>query len=432
MKKLLIVSPHFPPINAPDMQRVRMSLSHYKSCGWEPVVLTVDPDLQTGARDDQLMATLPAGLAVRRAGALPLRWSRLLGLGTLGLRAWYHLWREGTALLRSERFDLVFFSNTQFVTFALGRLWRRRFSVPYVLDVQDPWRTDYYQRPGAPRPPGGWKYQFARLLAWLLEGWSFRGAAGVMSVSEEYLEQLRERYRWFGAKPSAVIRFGASERDLEIARALPPVLPAAEPGVVRLVYAGIAGPVMRTALSTLLQGLKMLRDGRPDTAARLRLYFIGTTYAGPDRAAPVVAPLAAAHGVGDLVVETPVRIGFLQSLRAMLDADAILILGAGAAAYSPSKIYPAFLAGKPLLALAHPGSRLEAILKELGGAILAPASGADGPARVAEILAALLSGDPVAGPAPRNEQFFQEHYLAESLTRRQAALFDAALARDGR
>jgi len=41
MKRVLIVSPNFPPINAPDMQRVRMSLPFYRDNGWEPVVLAV-------------------------------------------------------------------------------------------------------------------------------------------------------------------------------------------------------------------------------------------------------------------------------------------------------------------------------------------------------------------------------------------------------
>ncbi len=34
MKRVLIISPHFPPINAPDCQRVRMSLPYYRRYGW--------------------------------------------------------------------------------------------------------------------------------------------------------------------------------------------------------------------------------------------------------------------------------------------------------------------------------------------------------------------------------------------------------------
>jgi hypothetical protein len=43
-RHVLIVSPHFPPTNAPDMQRVRMSLPHFHKFGWRASVLAVAPD----------------------------------------------------------------------------------------------------------------------------------------------------------------------------------------------------------------------------------------------------------------------------------------------------------------------------------------------------------------------------------------------------
>ena len=42
--RVLIVSPHFPPVNAPDHQRVRMSLPYLGEFGWEGHVLTVAPE----------------------------------------------------------------------------------------------------------------------------------------------------------------------------------------------------------------------------------------------------------------------------------------------------------------------------------------------------------------------------------------------------
>ena len=122
-------------------------------------------------------------------------------------------------MLRDGHFDLVYFSTTQFIATALGERWQRRFGVPFVVDIQDPWRTDYYERPGAPPPPGGWKYRFARWQAERLEERSWQGAAGFVTVSEDYLAQLRVCYAWFGAKPSAVIPFGAPESDFELVRA---------------------------------------------------------------------------------------------------------------------------------------------------------------------------------------------------------------------
>jgi hypothetical protein len=219
VKKVLIVSPHFPPINAPDMQRVRMSLPHYRQAGWDPVVLAVGERWQDGVREPELLATLPPGVRVVSTRALPRRWSRWIGVGNIGLRAWpFLLWR-GARLLRREKFDLVFFSSAQFITFTLGPIWRRRFGVPYVIDVQDPWRTGYYERPDSRKPPGGWKYQTARLLAWLFEGWCFKRAGGAMSVSPDYLADLRARHPSFGSVPTAVIGFGASRADLAVAQA---------------------------------------------------------------------------------------------------------------------------------------------------------------------------------------------------------------------
>lgn len=38
MNRSLIVSPRFPPINAPDLHRVRHSLPYFHRTGWESVL----------------------------------------------------------------------------------------------------------------------------------------------------------------------------------------------------------------------------------------------------------------------------------------------------------------------------------------------------------------------------------------------------------
>jgi hypothetical protein len=434
MKKVLIVSPYFPPVNTPDLQRVRMSLPYYRAEGWDPVVLTVRPDLQEGVREPELAATLPAGVRVIHAGALSLRLSHALGLGTLGWRAWAGLLWQGTALLRREKFDLIFFSTTQFATFTLGPIWRRWFGVPYVLDFQDPWRTDAYERPGAARPPGGWKYQGARLVAWALERWCVRGAAGAMSVSPAYLADLRTRYPEFQDTPTAVIRFGASRGDLRAAAALPPPdapLPR-DQGQIHLLYTGAAGPILPEAATGLFRALRRYRELQPERARRLRLHFIGTSYAPPGRGTPTILPVAAQCGVADLVSEVPHRIGHLAAQRLQLDTDALLLLGSRELAYSPSKLYPYYLAGRPMLALVFGDSVLLQLLRELDCAWIARVDGPGGQAETDGAVHAFFDGlcagfPPGRGPA-RNDAAFNADYLAEALTRRQCALFERAVA----
>ena len=435
MKKVLIVSPHFPPFNAPDMQRVRMSLPYYRAHGWEPVVLAVDSPWQTGVREDELLATLPPEVRVIRTQALPNALSRLLGIGNIGLRALpFFLWR-GTRLLAAEKFDLVLFSNTQFVTFTLGRLWRRWFGVPYVIDIQDPWRTDYYERPGSRRPPGGWKYQLARFQAWGLEGWTYREASAVMSVSPSYIADLRSRYRHFASIPAEVIGFGASRTDLAAAVAHPVAGQSFDRtgDKIHLLYTGASGPVMPHSLKVLFDGLRLYREVHPERAARLRFHFIGTSYVAAGKGRPSVLPVAAACGVGDQVDEIPHRIGHLEAVRWQQMADVLLLPGSSDLAYSPSKVYPYFLTGRPILGLVFRDSVMERLLDELACAFMVRYRDhepkAEAHARLHAFFDLALAGFPPGSLPARNTDRFNRRYLAEELTHSQCVLFEQALAR---
>src|SRR5882672_7859424 len=86
-RRVLIVSPHFPPINAPDHQRIRMSLPHFAEFGWEPTVLAVSPEYVEAVEDRSLLRTVPESTRVIRTRAFPVKQTRHLGVGNLGLRA---------------------------------------------------------------------------------------------------------------------------------------------------------------------------------------------------------------------------------------------------------------------------------------------------------------------------------------------------------
>ena len=49
MKRVLIVTPNWPPVSYPDLHRVRMALPYFQQFGWEPIILKIDPDEQQGA-----------------------------------------------------------------------------------------------------------------------------------------------------------------------------------------------------------------------------------------------------------------------------------------------------------------------------------------------------------------------------------------------
>ncbi len=421
MPRLLIVSPHFPPVNAPDMQRARMSLPHLLRAGWEITVLAADDPTPLAPLDPELLATVPADARVVRVPAWSRRWTGRLGVNTLGLRWVWPLHRAAQRLLRAERFDAVFFSTTQTIVLPLGRLWRRRWGVPYVVDLQDPWVTDYYDRPGAPRPPGGWKYRFARALARMLEGWTLRAAGHICSVSADYLDALARRYAWFDPAKGSVLAFGASPEDLAAARALAarsarilPVSPAC-----RLVYVGSLGPGFQPALDFLFAAA--VRAGA--TPRAVEFHFLGTSYAAAGAGQATTTELARRHGLADRVHEQTQRLPYLDALRVLDEADAVLLLGSDAAGYAPSKIHPVLFAERPTLAIGPSGSVLEQKVAELGGAAFFPSDGGEeASAALSAMLRALGTGTtPEMRPLEREN--LEARHSAAAVAARLDALF---------
>lgn len=429
MPRLLVVSPHFPPVNAPDMQRVRMSLPHFIDAGWEVVVLTVADPEPMAPVEPPLLTTVPRPVEVVRVPVFPLRWTGPIGLRNLGWRALPFLLLEGSRLLAERRFDLVYFSTTQFIVCPLGRIWRRLHGTPYVIDLQDPWLNDFYDRTGLP-PPGGWKHRFASLNARLLEGWTLRRCAHLISVSEVYIEELARRYHWFRREEATTLTFGAPDADFRAAAAQPPsnLLPASP--ALRIAYAGRLGPDMLPALDLLFAAVA--RAGR--AGRRIELHFFGSSYARAGTGHRTTTALAQQHGVADRVHENPDRIGYLASLRLLRDTDLALLLGSSDRAYSPSKVYPTLIAERPTLAIAPEGSVLEERVRELGGAALTlfPASAPlDGLEAATAILLAAAEGRPLPGARPLDRERLERDYTAAAVAARQLRVFNRVL-RGGR
>src|SRR2546423_10894348 len=104
VRRLLMISPHFPPDSSAGTHRVRLLAPHLETYGWTPTVLTVAAEDYESRLDPELASLVPASLDVVRSRALPARLTRRLGIGDLGLRALPGPRRGAWELLRSRPF----------------------------------------------------------------------------------------------------------------------------------------------------------------------------------------------------------------------------------------------------------------------------------------------------------------------------------------
>jgi len=269
---------------------------------------------------------------------------------------------------------------------------RRRFGLPVVLDLQDPWAS----REGATRRrwTKGW---LTHRLAVLLEPRALRHASWVTSVSQRQNAELAERYPWLDPARMSAIPIGGDPDDAANVRAM--LAPTERQGPLRFSYVGTALPRAAPLLTALFAGLARLRQDRPDLAARLALRFVGTSNQPGQSADCRVRPLAEAAGVADLVSEHPGRVPFLEALRTLGESHAILMIGSDEAHYTASKIYPGLMSGRPFLSLFHAASSAHATLSRAGGGVALAWSGEQDRERlVGEVAAALarIAADPAS------------------------------------
>jgi hypothetical protein len=368
MRRVLMVSPHFPPDSSAASHRVRLLAPHLPAAGWSPTVLTVKPSAYEGRLDPDLDALVPSSVRVERADAWPAAITRRAGLGDLGLRAFTGLHRACRSLLERERFDALFITIYPTYPALLGPMLKRRFSIPFVLDYQDPWVGAWGRTVGGGangRPD--WKSRVSRQIAEWLEPRALEAADGVVAVSQGTIDGIVERIPSAASLPHDAIPLGFDAADFAAVDGRRGDAAAWDrhDGLVHLCYVGTLLPTGVETLRLLLRALDRARREDPN-ASRLRLHFIGTSNQS-ESTAHRVRPIAAECGVADAVSETPGRVDYLDALALLTQSSGILLLGSSEPHYTASKLYPALLAKRPLLALFHEASSVVSILRAVGG-----------------------------------------------------------------
>lgn len=384
VRRVLIVSPHFPPVNTADMQRVRMLLPFFQQNGWLAEVLTVSPEQIASPRDPWLLQGIPDDIPVHEAKALGLAWSRIPGLGSLGFRATRALAKMGDAILAEKKFDLIYFSTTVFPVHTLGPRWKKKFGIHFVMDYQDPWVNDYYREHPEITPPGGrLKYGIVDRLHRRMEPAVLRQCAGITSVSEAYPKQLASRYPDIIMPKALVQAFPGAKHDFERldSNSNTDVFDKSD-GNIHWLYVGRGGADMATALRGLFTAIRDHAD--EDLRKRVRLHFIGTSYAAAGTGIKTVSPIAAEFGLENIVLENPDRMAYSKTLQCLREADALIVPGSNDPAYTASKIYPYLLARRPLLAIFHRQSSVVDLIGQVGGAVCVSFESDDSAEMIAE------------------------------------------------
>ena len=347
------------------MHRVRQCLPYLERSGWEAEVVAVEPAyIESYSIDNLLVKTIPNSIKVHYVKAWNVAKTRKFGLGSLSMRSYFQYQKKGNELLSKGSFDLVFFTTTAFHVMALGPYWKKKFKIPFVLDIQDPWRNDFYlSKPRAERPP---KFWVAYSIDKYLEARTVPFADAIISVSKGYCDSFKKWYPHFDISTCAVIPFGAVATDFELMERESPnigkiVFPKSK---INIVYIGRGGHDMQFSLRLFFKVIYQGLQQHKEIFEKIQCWFIGTSYAMEGRGGKTVEPIAFEEGVAEYVTEITDRIPYFTALFLLKKADILFVPGSVDNSYTASKIFPYILAQRPLLSCFHKRSSIIDILQQ--------------------------------------------------------------------
>jgi len=420
MKKVLIISPHYPPSNLAAVHRSRLFAQHLPSFDWEPIILTVDEKYYEEKLDWNLHKLLPSGQRIEKVKAFKVTKPRIVG--DIGLRAFFQLYKKAKKIIKEERVDLLYIPVPSFYTALLGRALHRSAGIKYGIDYIDPW-VHYF--PGSEKLFS--RHWFSTKLAKFLEPIAVKKTSLITGVAEGYYKGVIERNPaltrtcLFGAMP-----YGGDKRDHEevLKLDIAPYLFPATSNKLRLVYAGAMLPKAYAPLENIFRSIADNRTLFSD----VEFHFIGTGKRVDDPSSYNIKSLAEKYGLWDSVVyEYPQRIPYLDVLVHLNNADGVFILGSTEPHYTPSKVYQAVLSEKPVLAVLHTESSAVAVIQQSKAGIVLDFNGEE---KLEKIYTTFVDTYTEFKNFARSfipstvDQHIFERYSAKETTRQLAALFN--------
>jgi hypothetical protein len=423
VKRVVLVAPEFPPSNTAGAHRPRLFAKHLPAFGWTPTVLTIKREQIEGPLDPQLEALLDPALDVIRTGALPVRPIRLIG--DIGLRTLGHHASAIGAATRRGHVDATVLFGPPWFSFVLGPLMKRRFGTPYVVDYIDPWVSDWTA--SHPFPSKAWFYHQAAVA---IEPPVLRASAHVTAVSHGILTDLQQRYPWLDPRKMTAMGYGAEPDDLAASARLGVEPPDFREGDAELTmcFTGALQPNCGALLRAVLRAVGELSASGSALGRRLRLRSYGTSNLTHGHNQPYVMPVARELGVEAIVSELPQRVPYLQAMAVLRACDIVLVMGSSDRYYHASKLYPAIVSGRPILALCHSASSIRAVVDDTGAGIAVTFDDvAELESRTGEIRAAI---ETLAARGPRTPDAAKiDRFTARASTAALARILDDTAAR---
>lgn len=399
LKKVLIISYHFPPDAAIGALRPSKFAKYMPACGWDPIILTVKecyypktdqsktkdlkhireiyrtgmlphssriyPQLKAYFRRQDPGAVSPATFHAPSKKSKPVGFFKRLVFSLEHLPDDKQVWIaiavwKGFRIIRTRNVHCILTSGPPMSCHVIGLLLRKMTGLKWVADFRDPWLSSTWKPPAL-------RSRFSDSIEHWLEKSVVLNADKVVTASRRMQEDFTRRYPSIHAKTEVVLNGYDPADYADDTVSLAP----RDPFIFTMTHTGTmyknrtAVPFLR-ALSDLIKDGEIPKD-------RVRVNFIGES--GTIR--NVVTDL-----VLDDVVAVIDSVDYKTCIQYLRESDVLLLFAQNQPLQIPGKFYDYIAVRKPILIFTEEGATAD-LAKQVNRGIIIDSSG---PALIAEQL----------------------------------------------
>ena len=409
-RNVLVISYIFPPFGVGGVYRTAKFVKYLPGFGWDPVVLTVEPNQRSSKRfqeDLPLLQEVSHAKTYRTRSFEPKLWSSLpsrLGMSPKWFfqmpdkqRGWLPFaLRAGKRAIREENIDVLYSSSTPYTDHLVALRLHKKTGLPWVADFRDPWTLhETYSAPSA----------FHRRMEEKMERSILEKASRVVVAWDGIKEGFLKKYPDIPAEKIVTITNGFDPDDFE--RAKP-----REFGRFTILFSGaIHEPIV--PITPLLEGLKLVEE---DVRKEIEVLLIG-------RISPRESIILEQSGF-DMIKKIPYK-PHAEFLDYLCGADVLLLLRELEIRVLPGKIFEYLKAQKPILAIIPPeGDAAKLIRKTGAGVVVSPQEPGAVAAEITRLYECWKQGElSLSQEVGEKEQI--EQFSRVKLTERLAGIFDS-------
>jgi glycosyltransferase involved in cell wall biosynthesis len=441
VRRVLLISHHFPPVGGAGVQRPVKFAKYLRNFGWDVSVLTAS-NPSVPVFDESLAADIPehviverartwepgyrlkSGMAanaasVRQAGivATAKGWARraVRGAAMALLQPDVQiLWTPSAYLAASRllsrlRHDVILATAPPYSSLVLGRLLSKRFGLPLVLDYRDEWdlSSRYLENT--------YRGLFSRVLQNRMQRSVLRQASAIVATTQASAARLESRASEAGSHAEVGCVYNGYDADDFLEFASVHDARSSERAHHRLVYTGTLWNL--TNVDPLVKAIELLAEKKPDILRRLELCFVG-------RKTPQQQSLLDCIAAVGCRVEFEDYCDHDQALQQMASADTLCLLLSdvpGAERVVPAKLFEYLAARKEILAIVPDGETARIVRRFCPESQFSP-----GETRaIADWIAARVEGGLPTVPSPTDDESIRQ-FSRESQAQQLASLLNRA------